>query len=249
MNMPLSQPCESSADDISGVEFGHGADGTAVARVGDLVFAMLPSRGGHLLASAWRVSRPFAEFRRDDFYSYHGSIEDEAAFRARMAEQAEHRHDLQALSRQTVRLNCNTPWGPSQGATIYAEGVVSHTTAGHGGFRLSSERNAAIHPLLRAHDGFYEEDAAWAIVALAFPDLFTRCELGIADQTVRDSWPDAWETMFGRSLEPGQSREKDARAFARAHACDWVVISAIRSDHHVDMTEVIATLGASAATR
>ncbi|MCW0001811.1 hypothetical protein OE766_26710 [Pararhizobium sp. YC-54] len=248
MNTSHAHSCEASTADVFGVEFGRGADGMAVARVGDLVFAMLPSRDGHLLASAWR-SRPLAEFRRDDFYSYHGSIEDEAAFRARMIEQAEHCRDLQALARQTVRMNCNTPWGPSQGATIYAEGVVSHTTAGHGGFKLSSDRNAAVHPLLRADDGFYEEDAAWAIVALTFPDLFTRYERKVADKTVRDSWPDAWETIFGRSLAPGQSHEKDARAFARAHAGDWVVISAIRSEHHAGMTEVIATLGGTRDNR
>ncbi|TJW00028.1 MAG: hypothetical protein E5W97_30045 [Mesorhizobium sp.] len=244
MNTSLSQSCEeASTNDVSGVEFGQGADGMAVARVGDLVFAMLPARDAHLLASAWRVARPLAELRRDDFYSYHGSIEDEAAFRARMIEQAEHRRDLQALSRQAVRMHCNTPWGPSQGADIYAEGVVSHTTAGHGGFKLSYRRNAAVHPLLRADDGFYEEDAAWAIVALTFPDLFTRYELRIANQTIRHSWPDAWETIFGRSLTPGGSREKDDRDFAWAHAGDWVAISAIRSEHHPDMTEVIATLG------
>ncbi|THK33918.1 hypothetical protein EHS39_33435 [Ensifer sp. MPMI2T] len=244
MNTPRSHTSESSTADACGVEFDRGADGIAVARVGDLVFALLPSRDGrHLLASAWNVSRPLADLRREDFYSYHGSIDDEAGFRERMIEQAEHRRELKALARQTMRMNCNTPWGPSQGATLYAEGVISHSTAGHGGFKLSSERNAAINPLLRADDEFYEEDAAWAIVALTFPDLFTRYERKVAEEIVRDSWPDAWETIFGRSLAPGQSREKDARAFARAHADDWVVISAIRSEHHLDMTEVIATLG------
>lgn len=243
MNTSHAYSCKAFTADVSGVEFGRGADGMAVARVGDLVFAMLPSGDGHLLASAWRVSRPLAELKHDDFYSYHGSIDDEAAFRARMTEQAEHRRDLQTLARQTVRMNCNTPWGPSQSTTIYTEGVVSHTTAGHGGFKLSCERNAAVHPLIRADDGFYEEDAAWAIVALTFPDLFTRHERRVADRTVRDSWPEAWETIFDRALAPGQSHEKDARAFARAHAGDWVVISAIRSEHHPDMTEVIATVG------
>ncbi|XEN34687.1 hypothetical protein M728_005348 (plasmid) [Ensifer sp. WSM1721] len=155
-----SQTREVCTDEIAGVEFGRAADGMAVARVGDLVFAMLPSRAGrHLLASAWRVSRPLAELRRDDFYSYHGSIGDEAAFRERMIEQAEHRRELRGLGRQTVRITCNTPWGPSQGATLYAEGVVSHTTAGHGGFCLSPDRNASVVPALRTPGGWYEEDA------------------------------------------------------------------------------------------
>ncbi|WP_410489633.1 DUF7007 domain-containing protein [Agrobacterium tumefaciens] len=37
-------------------------------------------------------------------------------------------------------------------------GSNSHSTASHGGFRLSADRNRAVHPLLRADDGFYEED-------------------------------------------------------------------------------------------
>lgn len=242
--MPVqSQTREVGSDDIAGVEFGR-ADGMAVARVGDLVFAMLPSRDGqYRLASAWCVSRPLAAFRRADFYAYHGSIKDEAAFRARMIEQAEHGRELWALARRTVRITCNTPWGPSQGATLYAEGVVAHTTAGHGGFSLSLERNAKVHPLLRSRDGFYEEDSAWAAVAITFPDLFTSMERRSAEATLKDWQPDAWEAMSETILAPGESHLKDRRAFEREHAGDWIVISALRSEPHPGMTEVIAMLG------
>jgi hypothetical protein len=215
-----------------------------VARVGDLVFAMVPGRDSqHFLASAWRVSRRLSDLKRDDFYSHHGAVEDEATFRERMVEQAEHSRELRAFARHTVRMNCSTPWGPSQGATVYADGIVSHTTAGHGGFKLSVARNAAVHAMLRADGGWYEEDAAWAIVALTFSDLFTIYEQKCADKTVRDSWPEAWEAIHGRSLLPGESHEKDRQAFARVHAGDWIAISALRSDHHPGMTEVIATIG------
>jgi hypothetical protein len=239
-----SQSSEGSAPDASGVEFGRSADDTAVARVGDLVFAMVPARDGqYFLASAWRVSRPLAELKRDDFYSHHGPVEGEAAFRNRMIEQAGHSRELRLLSRQTVRVACSTPWGPSQGATVYADGIVCHTTASHGGFRLSDARNAKVHPMLRADGGWYEEDAAWAIVALTFPDLFTTYERKCADKTIRDSWPDAWETIFGRALAPAESYERDAQAFSREHAGDWIVTAALRSDHYPGMTEVIATIG------
>ncbi|OWV73547.1 hypothetical protein ATY75_30800 [Rhizobium sp. N122] len=244
MTMVPSQSFEVSAPDASGVEFGRSADGMAVARVADRVFAMVPARDGqYFLASAWRVSRPLAELTRDDFYSHHGSVEGEAAFRSRMIEQAGHSRELSLLSRQTVPLTCGTPWGPSQGATVYADGIVSHKTAGHGGFNLSDVRNAKVHSMLRTDGGWYEEDAAWAIVALTFPDLFTTYERKCADKTIRDGWPYAWETIFGRSLAPGESYEKDAQAFAREHAGDWIVTAALRSDHHPGMTEVIATIG------
>ena len=50
----------------------------------------------------------------------------------------------------------STPWGASQLASIYAEGIVAHMTVGHGGFRLSAERNARVIPPLRIDSGWYE---------------------------------------------------------------------------------------------
>jgi hypothetical protein len=136
--------------------------------------------------------------------------------------------------------------GTSQCATVYADGVVSHSTAGHGGFHLDAAHNAKVHPALRARGGWYEEDCAWAAVAQALPELFTDYERRCADQTIRDGYPDVWETIHGRPLLPGESHEKDRQAFERDHASDWIVISAIRSDHHRGMTECVATLGGAA---
>lgn len=244
MKDPTPEATGLSTPDTFGVEFGRSADGLPVSRVGDLVFAMMPTRNGQfVMSSAWRVSRPLADLTRDDFYSHHGRVEDEPAFHARMFEQAEHNRELDRLARRSARIHCNTPWGPSQGATIYAEGVASHTTAGHGGFKLSAERNGRVHSTLCRDSGFYEEDAEWAIVALTFPDLFTVFERKCADRTIRDCLPESWESIFGRLLAPGESMEKDRRAFEQQHANDWVVISALRSDHHPGMTEVIATRG------
>ncbi|MBP2236432.1 hypothetical protein J2Z31_002946 [Sinorhizobium kostiense] len=82
-----------------------------------------------------------------------------------------------------------------------------------------------------------------AIVAITFPDLFTSHERKCADETIRNSWPDVWERTYGGELAPGESWAKDRTAFDRAHADDWIAVSAIQSDHHPDMTEVIATRG------
>ncbi|KJF65675.1 DUF7007 domain-containing protein [Rhizobium nepotum] len=243
MKDPTPEAIDPSIPDSSGVEFGRSADGMPVARVGDLVFAMVPARDGHyFLASAWRVTRPLADLTREDFYSHHGRIENESAFHARTLEQVEHSRELARLARRPARIRCNTPWGPSQRATIYAEGVVAHTTAGHGGFKLSGNQNAQVHPMLRSQDGWYEEDSAWAAVAVAFPDLFTGFEWRCAARTLKDWEPDAWEAIFGLVLVHGESKEKDRRAFEQ-HANDWIVTSALRSDHHPGMTEVIATRG------
>lgn len=225
-------------------EFGQNADGLTVARIGDAAYAIIAKReGGYFLGSGWRLSKPFAEWKRSDFYGQGGDIADEAAFRAFVQEQAEHQAEKAALGRQEFRAHASTPWGPSQGAVRYGEGVVFHSTSGHGGFHLSAERNAKVHPLLRNAGGCYEEDAAWAAVATAWPDLFTGLERRQADETLRHIWPDAWEAIHGRKLQPGESRAQDAEAFARLHAEDWVVISAIYSDHHLGFTEVVASRG------
>lgn len=231
-----------------GVLFGRTRDGLLAAKFGDYAYAMLPGdRGDHFFASAWLLYKPMEEWTRADFYSRSGEVADEAAFRACVAESVEHLRQRAALGRREIHSTANTPWGASQGATVYADGVVCHSTAGHGGFHLDAAHNAKIHPTLRARGGWYEEDSAWAAVAQAFPELFTDYERGHADRTIREWYPDAWEAIHGRVLAPGESHEKDRRTFEREHASDWVVIAAIRSDHHPGMTECVATLGGNRA--
>ena len=228
-----------------GVSFGRSADGLLVALVGEHAFAMVPARDGrHYLVTGWRIPRPMGEWTRSDFYGHSGELADENAFRVKVLEQAEHIQERLALGRREERSSLPTPWGPSQGATVFAEGVICHSTAGHGGFHLSAERNDKVHPFLRDGSGFYEEDEAWAIVAFTFPHLFTSFESRCAERTILDSYPDAWETITGRVLQPGESRKKDERAFRQEHAANWVVVSAIISDHEKGFVECIATLGA-----
>ncbi len=245
MNAPL--PAECLADrpaEFPEVEFGRSDDGFPVARVADTAFAMLPGHDGrHYLASGWRIGRPLAQWRRSDFYGHSGELADEAAFRVRVAENAEHQRERKALGRVEIHSRAHTPWGVSQGATLYAEGVERHSTAGHGGFKLSTARNRNVHPMLRSKGGWYEEDAEWAIVAITFPHLFTAFERRCAERTIKDSWPEAWEAIFGTMLQPGESYEKDRRAFEAAHAADWIVISAITSKHEKGFVECVATLG------
>lgn len=226
------------------VSFGYTADDLLAALVGEHAFAMVPAGDGrHYLVSGWRIRRPMAEWTRDDFYGHSGELSNETAFRAKVLEQAEHRRETIALDRREERSMANTPWGPSQGATIYADGVVFHSTAGHGGFLLSAERNHKVHLSLRVTGGAYEEDEAWALVAFTFPRLFTSFESRCAAKTIKDSFPDAWEAITGNLLTPGESRKRDERAFFDNHAKDWIVVSAIICEHPPGFTEVIATLG------
>lgn len=232
-----------------GVSFGRSADGMLVALVGDNAYAMAPARDGrHFLASGWRITRAIAEWTRDDFYGHAGHLADEAAFRAKVLEQAEHQRERLALGRREIAGGAHTPWGVSQGATVYAEGITAHSTAGHGGFKLSAERNRRVIPMLRAAGGWYEEDECWAIVAFTFPHLFTALERRHAERTIKGSWPDVWESISGSILAPGESRTKNQRAFEAEHAADWIVISAITSDQERGFVECVATPGGKRAS-
>ncbi|MDP9839880.1 hypothetical protein J2T09_004660 [Neorhizobium huautlense] len=226
-----------------GIEFSLSAEGFPVARTRELVFAMITTPAGSFLASAWRPIGPLPALRQQDFYRHDGHLADEAAFVARVIETAEHQRDLHDLGRVQARISCSTPWGMSQSATIYGPGIVCHATAGHGGFHLSSDRNLAVPSALRNDTGWYEEDVEWAVVAHAFPDLFTGYERRTADETIRHRWPEFWETVHGRLLVAGESRAKDRQVFDGIHANSWIVSSAIFSDHHAGMTEVVARRG------
>lgn len=242
--LPQTAPAPKDAPDSSGPSFGHSADGLLVALVADNAYAMMPGRnGGYYLATGWRIPRTLAKWTRDDFNSNLGDLADEAAFRGRVLEQAQHVREKRALGRRDIPGGAHTPWGPSQGATVYAEGIASHSTAGHGGFKLTGNWNRKVHPMLRAAGGWYEEDECWAIVAITFPHLFTALERRYAERTIKDSWPDEWETIFGRILGPGESRKKDRRAFEAEHAADWIVVSAITSEHEKGFVECVATPG------
>lgn len=225
------------------VEYGTTAAGMLAARVGDMGYIAVPARGGFRLASGWRLARPMAEWTGNDVFGSEGIVADEAAFRVHVEEIAVHLRQRSALGRRDVRMRLSTPWGISQGATIYADGVVSHTTASHGGFKLDRARNAGLHPALRIKGGWYEEDGDWARVAVGYPDLFTDREKAMADKTLRDWEPDAWEAVHGRVLSAEDSFTRDRQRFQREHADDWIVISALRSDRHPGFVEAVATIG------
>lgn len=87
-----------------------------------------------------------------------------------------------------------SPWGTPHHVEHYADGIDFVTTASHGGFHLSVERNALVPAEWKAatfchqgNTGWYEEDADWCIVLLTFPDVFTERERAQAQRTF-DDW-------------------------------------------------------------
>jgi hypothetical protein len=159
------------------------------------------------------------------------------------AEKAAHEAELRKLNRPTIPAGASTPWGPAQVSRQFADGIILHSTASHGGFHLAEKANSAVHALFRNNDEHYEEDCEWAKVAHAFPHLFTAYERHRADRTLRDYYPDAYERVMGVILEGRQSHMRDRQEFESRHRHDWVVIAALNSDHRPGFVECTATLG------
>jgi transposase-like protein len=87
-----------------------------------------------------------------------------------------------------MRTNKSTPWGMSQGSTQIAPGIVSYSTASHGGFWLDSERRKKLNwdqNWLKSAE-WWEEDCDWAI-----PYYYFREEIKVQ--------PDVWK--FEESLK------------------------------------------------
>lgn len=154
-----------------------------------------------------------------------------------------------------------SPWGTVDDAQPIAPGITSVGTPGHGGYKLSPERNKAVHPAWRDRNGWYEEDCEWAIVATTFPDepAFAGITERMADKdsqaaadgiphaerVARDYYPDAYEKVTGKTILPGQSRGRDEATFRTEHANDYVVNSATISDADPTMVEVGARIGST----
>lgn len=230
--------------DIYAPAFHRTAQSLLAARVERTIFLALPRKdGGFTAASGCVPDTPPDAWTAADVFSFGPHVADEDGFRAHVAEIAGHRRERTALNRRSIHTRAWTPWGWAQSADVYAGGVICYSTAGHGGFNLTPEKNALVHLRYRAEDGWYEEDADWAKVAATFPELFTAYERRCADRSLRNGEPDAYEAVNGVVLAPGQSRVKDARRFAAEHAEDWIVVSAITSDQRPGFVECIASLG------
>lgn len=122
-----------------------------------------------------------------------------------------------------------TPWGSVQDGTVYADGIIMYGTAGHGGFKVDAALNAKMHPALRGlgeRGGWYEEDCAWAAVAVAFPQHFTTDEQAHAVATMKSYYPDQYTAATGQPVDPSESRELRERAFTAAHTADHVAVAA-----------------------
>lgn len=152
----------------------------------------------------------------------------------------------------TIREGSRTPWGVADNVTNIAPGMAIASTPGHGGMKLSPERNALIPPALRNASGWYEEDCEINIPLHYFPEEWVAQDwvTGSADKLQEDTdasikrwFPDKWEKANGRELEQGESYEKDRRTWLERHAAEVIVTSARNAETNPDMVRVTARIG------
>jgi len=117
-----------------------------------------------------------------------------------------------------------SPWGAIQWLEHMAPGIDNVSTAGHGGIKLSRERNAAMPIELRRPGGWYEEDCEAAMPMWIYADDlgFDQERKEIVKCVVIRWFPDEYEAFTGEIIPPGESYIKDERTFYREHADDLV---------------------------
>jgi len=133
-----------------------------------------------------------------------------------------------------------TPWGVSQNKEEITPGIVFHSTASHGGFKVCKKLNDTIPDYMRNENGWYEEDCEWCKIAVIFPEDFLK-EYASALGILRNWYPDEYKKHFGVSPGTNESHVLKERVFAKDNDNKYVVVSAIRADN--DMVECYAVKG------
>lgn len=126
-----------------------------------------------------------------------------------------------------------TPWGPAQDIEEIAPGIVSVSTAGHGGIWISPERYEAMPTALRAYPtftgsrGWYEEDSDALIVIAAFPDAFPASAVASAMGTIEAAQgiahlPSAFGALHAGWTGPSRRHADEiARGWREQNAMHW----------------------------
>lgn len=129
----------------------------------------------------------------------------------------------------------DTKWGAPVTTNQVLPGVWHVTTADHGGYVLSDERQAAVPEALRRDDPFYEEDVDWALVLLAFAAEFRRLPtagIGLqvenARRSVRAWHPDRYAAFTGEEVPQTERHVLRRRAAYQAVIGEYASTSASR---------------------
>ncbi|XKH58328.1 hypothetical protein LG293_17025 (plasmid) [Citricoccus nitrophenolicus] len=137
-----------------------------------------------------------------------------------------------------------SPWGEIQSVERDADGIEFATTDGHGGFKLSPERNKQVPAPLRNGNGWYEEDCERHIVEATFADEMGRTEEQRAYSTerIKNWYPDEYTKVTGEPVALEESRvlqdraeRANERAWREQHREQFIAESAYNSGSDFDL--------------
>lgn len=138
----------------------------------------------------------------------------------------------------TVKEGARTPWGPADVVNHPAAGIARVHTAGHGGYKLSPERNRAVPAGMRNSSGWYEEDDEGYVVSWVHPDAVPHWLNGDpaairaeSEKRIIDHYPDAWEKATGNKLQLGQSELRDTEEWAGLNAGQPCILDQRAAEH------------------
>jgi len=132
----------------------------------------------------------------------------------------------QSWGEVTLRPSHPTPWGSAQQVEQQAPGIVFVSTASHGGYKLSPERQRAVPAALRRPNGWYEEDCEAYIVHRTFPDVFATPDqpadywFHVGDRGVQRWFGREWAHVTGNPVprETLEREQEQARREAQLQA-------------------------------
>jgi hypothetical protein len=128
-----------------------------------------------------------------------------------------------------------TPWGTERDEPdkLFA-GFWWIYTSRHGGLYLTAQQREAIPESLKAHsrDGtgvWWEENTAWSLPVICLLSKRPEASLSENEQevlqrahnTAQDEYPDEWEHLTGRKLEPGESQGRDENWEPSSWTLEW----------------------------
>lgn len=126
-------------------------------------------------------------------------------------------------------------WGAVANREVIAPGIEEVSCAGHGGVKLSPERNALVPSPLRSRDGWYEEDCEYNIPVATFPDAFragtnpfwsSKSREEVEDDAlgrIREWFPSTYEEATGERVPAEESAVVREAEYAQTHENEFRV--------------------------
>jgi hypothetical protein len=140
----------------------------------------------------------------------------------------------------------NTPWGVADSVSFYdPEKTIKHvTTAEHGGFGVSLAREMPAHlaALGTADEStrWFEQDHAWAAVAIAFPRHFYAGRVEEAKELLKRFFPNAYTREFGDRLTALDSDRLEQAAWEDRTVNRFVATGSFTSGWNIPQDHVYA---------